>query len=104
MTAPRQITASYSPDDASREAASGSSKAPGTHASVIDASSTPWRRRPSLAPASRRSVMRSLNRPQAMATRTPSPRNEPLYWFTAVDRRSKDVIQALQEVAHALAL
>src|SRR5829696_3132611 len=48
--------------------------------------------------------MRSLKRPQTRATRTPSPCTMPLYRFAARDGRSKDVIESLQEVAHALAL
>src|SRR3954464_9121712 len=94
MTAPRQMTASYSPDDASRLATSGSSKAPGAHTSVSEASSTPWRTSPSRAPASKRSVMKSLKRAHTSATRSPSPRSMPLY----------EVIESFQEVAHAVTL
>src|SRR3954454_7069651 len=88
------MTASNSPDAARRLATSGSSNAPGAHTSVIDASSTPWRTSPSRAPASSRSVMKSLKRAQANATRRPSPRSMPLY----------EVIESFQEVAHAVAL
>src|SRR5580765_1820954 len=88
------MTASNSPDAASRLATSGSSNAPGAHTSVIDASSTPWRTSPSRAPASSRSVMKSLNRAHASATRSPSPRSIPLY----------EVIEPFQEVSHAVAL
>src|SRR3954454_15717362 len=88
------MIASYSPDDASRLATSGSSNAPGAHTSVIDPSSTPWRTSPSRAPDSNRSVMRSLKRAQTSATRRPSPRSMPLY----------EVIESFQEVSHAVTL
>src|SRR5439155_13431247 len=100
MTAPRQMTPSNSPDAASRLATRGSSNAPGTHATVIDPSSTPWRRRPSRAPASSRSVIRSLKRAQTSATRKPSPRRSPA-WRLALRVASEDVIEALQQVSHA---
>ena len=78
ITAPRQITASNSPDAAHCLAANGISKAPGTQATVTSSSRTPCRPRPPRAPSSRRWVTRSLKRPQTTATRTPEPSTSPV--------------------------
>src|SRR5512142_420174 len=61
MTAPSAITASYPPDCARRLATRGSSKAPGAQTMSIRSSSTPCRRRPSVAPSTRRSTIAWLN-------------------------------------------
>src|SRR5437763_4846301 len=55
---------------------------------VMDAASTPWRSRQSRAPASRRSVMKSLKRLAAMAMRRPSPRSCPSYVVIGYRRQS----------------
>src|SRR5438105_10794749 len=94
------MTASYSPDCAVRRHTSGSSNAPGTQMTLIDASSTPCRSSPSRAPSSSRSVTRSLKRAHATATRRPSPRNEPSYRTPGLE----DVIEPLQQESHAVAL
>src|SRR5262249_32572845 len=73
ITQPKQITASTSPDSANDLAARGSSKAPGTHASVTSPGSTPALATPRCTPSSRRSVMCELKRAQTTAIRMPVP-------------------------------
>src|SRR5918999_2860364 len=79
MTAPRQTTASNSPEAARRLAASGNSKAPGTQATVIEASSRPWRCSAERAPSSSDFVMVSLNRLASRAMRSPLASRRPSY-------------------------
>src|SRR5215471_17247541 len=71
--------ASNSPEVASRLATMGSSKAPGTQATVMEASSRPWRRRADSAPSSSDFVMVSLKRAASTAIRRPLASRRPSY-------------------------
>src|SRR5688572_25647341 len=71
--------ASNSPESARRLAVIGSSKAPGTQATVIEASSRPWRRSADIAPSSSDCVMVSLNRLASRAMRRPVASSRPSY-------------------------
>src|SRR5436190_475913 len=102
MTAPTQMTASTSPDDATRWAASGSSNAPGTHATVTVRASTPCSARPSSAPCTNRSVMSWLNRLAMTAMRSPRPFSPP--WRGVHPPFVTRSLQSLQQMAHAFLL
>src|SRR3954471_20161970 len=104
MTAPSVMTASCRPVSASRLATSGSSNAPGAHTSMTSSSFTPRFDSPARHPASSRSVMTSLNRPQAMATRRPVPSSSTARPVCSSDFASGEVIEPLEQVAHALPL
>src|SRR5687767_1167459 len=71
--------ASNSPESARRLAVSGNSKAPGTQATVIEASSRPWRRSAESAPSRSDFVMVSLNRLASRAMRRPLASSRPSY-------------------------
>src|ERR671924_491489 len=71
--------ASNSPEVARRWAAMGSSKAPGTQATVIEASSRPWRRSAERAPSRSDFVMVSLNRLASRPIRKPLASSRPSY-------------------------
>src|SRR5207342_3345106 len=79
MTAPRQITASSSPDSTSCFATSGISNAPGTQTTGTDSGSSPWPASSSSAPSSSNLVMSSLNRPATIARRIPVASGLPSY-------------------------
>src|SRR5665213_145931 len=119
MTAPRATTASTRPDAAIPRATSGSSKAPGTHDTTTAPRSQPADSSSSSAADSIRSVMAPLNSAQAKPTRnsraTPGARSVGSRELpTRAAARalassgstvwSEDVIEALEEVTHALAL
>src|SRR5687768_7167609 len=102
MTAPSTITASNSPDKAWALAANGSSKAPGTHATVTSPAPTPAAARPRRAPSSKRKVTRSLNRLHTTATRRPAPSNTGSTRSAAL--ASEDIVETVEDVAHAFPL
>ena len=66
------MIASYLPDFAMADAATGISNAPGTQAAVIFSSSTPWRTSPSTAPPKSLFTMISLKREATIPTFMPS--------------------------------
>src|SRR5438093_2076326 len=72
-----QTAASNLRDSARRRAATGISNAPGTRATVMSLSATPWRRRQSRAPSRSRCEMKSLKRPTTRAIRRPFPSRFP---------------------------
>src|ERR1039458_8574328 len=116
MTAPRQTTASKpAAAVASVWATSGSSKAPGTHATVTSVRSTPASRSAARHPSSSRIEMPPLNLAHATAMRSPLPSWDPssavptsrAVRATSAGSRSvsaADAIESLEQVAHAIAL
>src|SRR5262245_53092388 len=77
ITQPRAMIASTSPRFASRRAAVGISKAPGTHTRSTRSRDTPCASSASRHPSTRCLVTNSLNRPATTATRRPRPSTEP---------------------------
>src|SRR5438105_4490491 len=71
ITAPTHTTASTDPCSASSRAATGISKLPGTHTTVMSSSSAPSRSSALIAPSSRRCVTISLKRPATTPIRIP---------------------------------
>src|SRR5271168_768452 len=125
MTAPRLSTASTLPAWAKARATRGSSKAPGAQATVTSRRSVPASSRAPSAPSSNRTVMPPLNSAQAMPRRNPVPSVEPCTLAPtrdatsstapsgsatssasaiSVEGPSQDVVEALQQVSHPLAL
>src|ERR1700733_315541 len=125
MTAPRHSTASDFPAWAKARATRGSSKAPGAQATVTSRRSVPASSRAPNAPSSKRSVMPPLNSAQAMPSPNPVPSVEPCSLAptreatsstapscsatrsdSAIsgEEPSQDVVEALQQMPHPLAL
>src|ERR1700722_14004566 len=125
MTAPRHNTVSTLPACAKARATRGSSNAPGAQATVTSRRSDPASSSAPSAPSSKRSVMPPLNSAQAMPMRSPVPSAEacrlaPTRMATSssapvgsatrsasaisVEGSSQDVVEPVQQVAHALAL
>src|SRR5918993_1816052 len=126
MTAPMQITASTRPDCASARAANGISNDPGTDATTRSSGVTPRAASPRRTPSSSRSTIGAFQRDRTSpmrsplpsrpagtparacspATRPPPGRNHPdcLQHGPMAGRRLQDVVEALEQVAHALAL
>src|SRR5665213_722534 len=119
MTAPRATTASTRPDAAIPRATNGSSKAPGTHDTTAAPRSQPADSSSSSAADSIRSVIPPLNSAQAKPTRSSPatsgarstgsmelPTRAAARALASSGRRvcSEDVIEALEEVSHALPL
>jgi hypothetical protein len=77
ITAPRAMSPSKRPVRPSRRSAMGISHAPGTQATSIFPSSTPWRTRQSRAPSRSCFVISSLKRLTTIPIRFPSPVSRP---------------------------
>src|SRR5262249_51179408 len=110
MTAPTQITASRSPDSASRLATSGISNAPGTHTTGTESSSSPMSASSRSAPSRRSLVTSSLKRLATTATRMPEasrlPSNSVYSPISAAMRltAAQSFVLDFQQVAHLLLL